>query len=77
MSDLVLGGRCLTIGVAHLYPPQKYYRMTDTCDNITFARFAMRAVKKEINMKENKPPLFHSSETLTPQVPDGSKELSS
>ena len=25
-------------------PPLKYYRMTDACENITFARFATRAV---------------------------------
>ena len=30
-------------------PPPKYYRMTDACKNITFARFATRAVKKEFH----------------------------
>ena len=38
-----VGGRWLTIGVARL--PPKYYTMTDACKNITFARFATRAVK--------------------------------
>ena len=38
------GGRWLTIDVAHLLPPPFSDRMTNTCENITFARFATRAV---------------------------------
>ena len=38
------GGRWLTISVAHLPPPLFGDRMTNTCENITFARFATRAV---------------------------------
>ena len=40
-SDLVTGGG-LTIGVAHLPPPG--VEVTHACENITFARFATRAV---------------------------------
>ena len=49
------GGRCCPeICVVALLPPPppKYYRMTDACKNINFARFATRAVN--IRLGENK-----------------------
>ena len=38
----------MTFGVVDLLPPPKYYRMTDACENITFARFA--ATRAVINL---------------------------
>ena len=38
------GGRCLTIDVAHLLPTPFGDRMTNTCEHMTFSRFAMRPV---------------------------------
>ena len=35
------GGWSLVLSIS---PPPKYYRMTDACENITFARFATRVV---------------------------------
>ena len=37
----------------HLPPPHRYYRMTDACENISFAHFATRAVNISKQIKNN------------------------
>ena len=39
----------VTYPIMHLISPPPVNRMTDTCENITFARYAMRAVKNTVS----------------------------
>ena len=48
---VVGGGSVVTRSLVHSSLPPFSDRMTNTCENITFARFATRAVKMQMNNK--------------------------
>ena len=74
--DLVPGGGVVTFGVAHPTPPPPPtgVEVTHACENITFSRFAMRAVttvllKNGLQLQSGVTPLLSMRTVLLASLP--------